>query len=191
MKTKDLLNKLPASWNELTIADFKKLNPIIEKLIKNEDINAVDIHIEILSTLLDVTPIEIESLPIADVIELSKKIAFVNETPIAKGKTSFRWKDVTDITYSEYILFMNLKGSILDNTDNFIKYFAKDKLTTEEINQMSVQELINGFFLFNRMLTKSVKSSIWQTKLKLMKQKMILKKDRLKANLQSLLKTTK
>lgn len=181
MNTQELLKKLPASWDEVTLAKFQLLTTT--EITETEDIlNGMENSIAVISKLTGVSIDELESMSMNDLAILSNKLTFMLTPPQSNQKTSVLvWKKLHEITYNDYVNFIQLQDKQLENMHVFIKSFSKTELTEEEVLQLSIPECLTGFFLLKKMLQKylkaSIKSTLWQvTKFKVKQKLAILKK---------------
>ena len=150
---------LPNSWDEITLAQFQKLTSVII----NEDGNmfdGMDNSISMMSKLLDISVDELEAMSMQDLAAMANKLNFMLTPPKEKATDLIKWKKVDEISYNDYVSYIQSGDKQLENLHVFIKNFSHTKLTEEEILRLPITEVINGFFLFRKELQKYLKASI-------------------------------
>lgn len=171
----ELLNKLPSRWEDITLEQFQNLT---ETTIHEDGdiLNGIENSIGVLSQLLQKPIEELEELPIRDLAHLTNKISFMSKAP-AYGKTSIiDWKPVDDITYNDFMLFTSIQDNHLQKMHIFLKNFSNTKLSTEELLQLPITEVMTGFFLLRNQLRQYAKRLVKSTQSRLKKQKKIQRK---------------
>ena len=104
-----LKNKLPKAWNQITIETFIEL-----KTLSDED-GVFNYQIDVLCTLLDCYPEDIERLAIEELEELLLSVKFIRDEPPKNYKSelgSFKLKPFNKITLGEFI---SLESYFSDN----------------------------------------------------------------------------
>jgi len=172
MNYKEIINKLPNTWDELTLKDYIKLSPVIndidEDVIQDPDLFTIKIlsdldkNIKIISLLSD-TPVDaIEKLTMVQLNELVNRIAFINNVP-DKPKTTVKYKSFDQLTYDNFITFEklsmdftpdNVLTTAIYNLPTMLAVFTKDNLTVEQFLNLSMPEVIAGFFTVNQNIKK-------------------------------------
>lgn len=172
MKTIEL-NKLPKSWDEITLDQFQKLSKIE---IKDGEFAGIENTISVIGILTE-TPVEdLETLSMKELMMLGDRIRFISTKPEPSKKTSLtKWKDLESITYNDYIVYVQNQNDILTSLDEFVKQFSKSELSKEEVLQLPITDVLQGFFLYRKKLRQSMKLLEWLTKLEV---KRLLKKER-------------
>lgn len=177
---KELLNKLPKSWDEITLHQFQTITstPITED---DDMFNGVQNTIEVVSKLTG-TPVDVlEDLPLKELQEIGKRLDFMVTPPKPSKKTILnKWKSLDDISYNDFISYHQLNDKQLENLHVFVKNFSKTNLTQEEILNLPITDVLQGFFLFRKQLrvylatlTLSTKREIKHLQRQELKQKMI------------------
>lgn len=179
MDYKQILNKLPGNWNELSLKTYIKLSPVLndsdkEPELYNEDIFTekleadVDKNIQIISLLTDV-PVEVllTGYTMNQFEGFVSKLMFL-ATPPVTGKPVINYITFDKLTYDGFITFNKMQrdlsdegilGSAINNLSTMLSIFSKDKLTPEQIENLSMPEVIAGFFTVAKNLEKSLKRS--------------------------------
>lgn len=179
MKINELLEQLPASWEQTTLEQFQKLTSI-ELTEDSGAFNGVQNSLEVISKLSGVSVEDLEELPMKDIQTLGSKISFMVTPPVPAKTCQFTWKKVDEITYNDYVNFIQLQDKQIENLHVFIRNFSTTKLTEYEILQLPITEVITGFFLFRKQLQSYLQTSILLTKTRLVKFKLKDKFQRLK-----------
>jgi hypothetical protein len=104
-----LKNKLPKTWNQITIETFIEL-----KTLSDED-GVFNYQIDVLCTLLDCYPEDIEELAIEELEELLLSVKFIRDEPPKNYKSElgeYKLKPFNKITLGEFI---SLEAYFSDN----------------------------------------------------------------------------
>ncbi len=165
---KELLNKLPQSWEQVTLEQFQKMSstPITEE---GTIFDGMENSIAVMSKLLDVSVDELESMSMIDLATLGNRISFMTTEPQPDKTSPIKWKKVEEISYNDFLVFIQLQDKQLENLHTFIKTFSHTTLTEDEILQLPITQVIWGFFLFRNQLRQSLKASIKSTRQQLVK----------------------
>lgn len=179
MDYKQILNTLPGNWQELTLKTYIKLSPVLndsdkEPELYNEDIFTekleadVDKNIQIISLLSDVPEaILLTGYTMNQFEELVTKLMFL-ATPPVTDKPTINYISFDQLTYDGFITFNKMQkdftdegilGNAVSNLPMMLSIFSKDKLTPEQIENLSMPEVIAGFFTVAKNLEKSLKRS--------------------------------
>ncbi|QEC78758.1 hypothetical protein [Mucilaginibacter ginsenosidivorax] len=170
MNYKELLNKLPSSWEQLKLKDYIKLSPVLnaadtEGELVDDDIYTIkhlsdlDMSVQIISLLTDTDIEDIEALSMLEVNQLIEKLAFIGTVP-KTGKPKIAYKPFDELSYDNFITFQKLSvdfteegilSSAIGNLPVMLSLFAKDPNHNPEfIFNLSMPEVINGFFSVKR-----------------------------------------
>lgn len=182
MNIKEILEKLPKSWSDITLNQFQTLSttPITEN---NDEFDGIDNSLAVIAKLLNISTDDLESLPMKDINLLGNRLAFM-VTPPQPAKTSIiKWKKVDEITYNDFISIIQLQEKPLENLHVFVKNFSKIELSEDEILQLPVTEVLTGFFLYRKQQRQYLKASIRSTKIQLLKTRMKEKLHHLKGKI--------
>lgn len=146
---KELLDKLPNSWDDFTLEQFQKVGTIIDadEVGEDEMFKGVYNSIEMVGKLLDISPEAIGKMPFHITTRLCDKLSFTVQSPDIKEKSKYQWKDIDEITTDDIITMIKMGPQFIENSTEVVKAFCKDKLTTDEIKQMPMSEVVTGFFL--------------------------------------------
>jgi hypothetical protein len=179
MDYKEILKALPGNWNELTLRTYIKLSPVLndsdkEEELYNEDIFTekleadVDKNIQILGLLTDV-PVEVllTGYTMNQFEQFVTKLMFMSTAPVTV-KPTVKYISFEKLTYDGFISFDRLHkdfsdggilGSSVSNLPMMLSIFSKDKLTPEQIEDLSIPEVIAGFFTVAKNLEKYLRRS--------------------------------
>ena len=187
---KELLKKLPGQWSDLKLKDYIKLAPVINGTQVADDVFDADIYtakiesdldksLSIISLLTDVTVEELEAKPMTEVTELIGKLSFMNDLP-NQDKPVTKYKKFTELTYDGFITFEKLQrdisdegilGNAISNLPVMLSVFSKDGLTPEQIEELSMSEVIASFFILEKNIQKYLRSIQRSLLLQVMKNK--------------------
>ncbi len=173
MNIKEILDKLPSSWEQINLKQYLDLTTIVIEEEADNPLNGIENTLSVISKLTDTPVSELEALPMHHIQQLGTKLAFMANLPeVSKNSSLKKWKKLEDISYNDYIFFVQVpQGKHLDNLQTFIKNFSQTTMTEEEILALPVTDVFNGFFLCRIQLDKYLNRSIRSTALKLMKQR--------------------
>lgn len=173
MDTKSLLKQLPKSWDDISLKTFQKIMDL--EITNNQDLfDGIQNSISVLSILTNSTVEELEELPMRDLMLLGSGLEFMKVLPKSTDKTSLQLKKIEEITFNDYVFFLNnSENNYIKNLHIYIKTFSKGELTEDEILDLPITDVLNGFFLFRKQLKESLKISIVSTKVDLMKMKVL------------------
>lgn len=183
-KFQEILDKLPSSWEEITLKTaIKYLNVEMEFPVDGDEFEKIQIGLnniyKTIAVLTDISIEEAREIPKQWIDKMAVKTAFMNTNPIPKKESKIKWKGFDEISYDDFISFIQLQNEQwIDKMPTVIKAFSKNKLSEEEILEMNMLEVHTGFFLLMRQLKKSIRRMKIQTSNQLIKQgiKMITNK---------------
>jgi hypothetical protein len=161
----EIIELIPSGWDNMKLSTYLKFSDIIIKEDETDIFNGFDNTLMIVSKITNIPFKELEKLPMGDVIKIGQKINYISNLPKVK-RSKLKWKELNEITYDDFITFLQVEEKTLSNIHTFIANFTKNKLTEEEVLNMSVEEVWSGFFLFKKKLMKSLNISIVLTKMK-------------------------
>jgi hypothetical protein len=174
MNEKEILEKLPSSWETFLLEDFQKIASIenIEQTSLNGKFDGVETTLNILEALTGLTRDELEGMPLSTLQKYSSKISFLQHQPVYEKRSSIEWKSLEEITTNDFITYNSLANNALPNLHYILKAFSKNKRTEDEILKMNMQDALNGFFLLRQKLQKFSKTTQRYLLLQLIKQKL-------------------
>lgn len=185
MNYKELLSKLPSSWEQLKLKDYIKLSPVLNKADNEEDIDVdiytikhlsdLDMNVNIISLLTD-TPIDdIEALSMKEVNLLIEKLSFLGSVP-KSVKSSIQFKTFDELSYDNFVHFQKLQldfsedgilSSAVDNLPTMLALFAQKAEHNEDyMLNLSIPEVIAGFFTVKKNTEKYIQHLVRSSHLK-------------------------
>lgn len=170
MNIKELQQKLPKCWDNVTVSIFQKIG---EVTIHEDTLFAgISNTIELLSKLLDISTDELENLSLQDIATLGESISFISKHPQVRNKkdlffdtgkaSNIKLKKLEEVSYDSFVLMVNTdkeSNQFIQNIHNTLAPFTADKLTPEEILKLPILDALNGFFLLMNMLDKYINHS--------------------------------
>lgn len=151
----DLLKKLPKDYKALSWQKYVK----IINSIPAERPDGIDdaswsrlINLTTLSILLDMDVAAFDSLRATELIPLIKGIDYLNK-PIVEAKTAFKIKAFNELTYDEFTTYQTLKADQWNNLGAILGIMVKD-ITPEQVEELSIYEVQQIFFLSSSYLKK-------------------------------------
>ena len=178
LSTKELIEKLPSSWNDLQLKNFMK---IMDVEIADSDefggmFNGVDNTIRIASVLTGVASEDLEKLPFKELNRVGETLTFMTTEPAPAKTSTIQWKSLENVSYNDYVTFISLSKEPLKHLVTIIKAFSVNEMTEEQIENLSTQDAMSGFFLLNSQLNKYlrriIRSTTWKLKMEKGKQAM-------------------
>ncbi|TWR26912.1 hypothetical protein FPZ42_07710 [Mucilaginibacter achroorhodeus] len=155
-----LINRLPKSYDEL---NHKIYFDIINTLpsekpdwIEDDEEWGSYIQFSILSKLLNIPVIDLERLPVTEIIPLMNGIAYFNNEP-QPSKTSLKVKVIDSLTYDEFVNYQKLMPNHLNHVTEIMKLVVANR-SEQEIESMSVSEVYEGFFMLQTSTKKSLRT---------------------------------
>jgi hypothetical protein len=175
MKASELYDRIPSSWEEVTLDKFRQVIALEKSMMEIEDelIPGETRTIALIAAFTDTTPDVIRSVNFIEVNRMMQKLSFLDhEIPVLQ-QSKIKWKKVDQITYDDYVTYMRYSHDLYGNMPIIIKSFALPtiKLTEEEINQLSMPEVMTGFFTLRKSLLRLSTCMLLSLSLKWIKQK--------------------
>lgn len=155
----NLIDKLPKSYSEINYKTYIKiLQTIPDEIPDGWDVEEYNTYILLvpIAILLGMDVSDIERLPAAELIPMIERLSFMNE-PFKDAKTSLKLVDANSLTYDSYVNYQKLRLDQWSNMDKILSIIIKDK-TPEEIDQLSINEVMQCFFILNRSTMKLLQS---------------------------------
>ena len=142
----------------------------VEDEIENLEVGLNNIY-KTISVLSEVPLDDVREIPKQWIDKMSVKTYFMNKQPELNKKSVIEWQEFNEISYDTFILYTQLQGTaVIDRMPALIKAMAKNKLTEEEILNLSLPEINTAFFFLRRFLKKYIARSITSSKKILRKQ---------------------
>lgn len=150
-----MINEIPKSYKEL---NYKLYVAIMNKIPseKPEDVDLEDwkrfLNVTILSILLGKSEGEIEALPAYKIVELCMAISFL-DVPLKPEKNSYKVKQIEELTFDEFSTYQKLRTDQWNNLEDILLLLLKGA-NKEQIDQMSIYDVMQVFFCLNKSTRK-------------------------------------
>ncbi|RZJ82576.1 MAG: hypothetical protein EOO47_00060 [Flavobacterium sp.] len=171
---KELLKTLPTSWNELTLSQYNKL--ITANLIPSEEnddevVNDFDINLMVIATLTDTHIDDLEALSFNEILPAIANISFLY-TPLEPVKSNLKCKDISELSYADFVQYMQLQGDPFNNVNQILPIFF-DELKDIDLNEKPISEIVFFLIVLQKKLLKHLKRSQAFLIKKILKQKVM------------------
>ena len=176
-----LIDKLPTSYDQINYKSYIKIINLIpaEKPDDWDDDEYNSFQtLAPLSVLLDKPIIDLERLPATELIPMMQKVAFMNE-PFKQANSALNLRTAKQLTYDQWVNYQTLRLDQWVNMPAILNIIIKDK-TPDEIDQLDIQTVMSVFFSLNRSIKKSLNGLTMSLAVKLMKQILIQKVQKMK-----------
>lgn len=162
---KELLDKLPSSWDDFTFRDFKKLFAVDVRVEMGNDVEdmfvGIDNNIKVLSVLLDISEENLEVQELNVIMPLINKIGFMRYMPVINEKEcSIKWKDFDTLTYNDYVILVKSMDKTNENMELIISAISTNRYKSEEVLDLSMTDIHTGFFLLRRCMKKYIRNTL-------------------------------
>ena len=122
-------------WNCISIKKFDEISDILSSMKNFNDDEALEININLLSILCDVSVDEIEDLPLTEFSKLVKQTEFLKEMPkvdikdsyVINGKKYVLCANVSKMTTAQYIDYQTLIKNADKNVKELLSVFLIPK----------------------------------------------------------------
>lgn len=196
-KAQEIYNKLPSSWEEVTVEKFMKIS-VIEIAEKSDFENltadlgyiskmnlyfqelsdderkqilaGADFNLKTISVLTDVTEVELKTLHPYEIAKLIGKLEFMDVAPVPNKEGSIQFKLPDEITYDNFLQFIQFENDFFNNLHLLIPAFSKTQIEPENVLKMSIVDAHTCFFLHRKALRKLTYRTIFFLWIKLIKQ---------------------
>lgn len=158
-----ILNQLPDSWETFTMEMFMKTSKSTINEDSNDILAGIENSLEVVSKITNIPVEELEQLSMFDIQKIGKQLDFMTKPFNPDELSTIDWKTLEEITYDNYIQFLQVSEDTLANLNVFIKSFAKN-MTDDQINRLNIKDVISGFFLLKSYVRQYLKRSIRQEK---------------------------
>ena len=169
---KEILNRLPSGWDELSYGQYKEISLVT--ITEIDEVDELFIGQEnTLKTLSVLTGVPIEELRSAsydEVIPMANRIAFTTLLPEYNKNHSIKWKKMDKLPYDSYVNFLTLSKDPNKNMGAIVKDFSIIELSDEEVDQLSMLEVYSAFFTLRKYARRYFKNTINRSMAILMKQ---------------------
>jgi len=168
---KELLAKLPASWNDINLKQFQDLSTLTISE-EADGLASIENSISLISKFTG-EPVEaIEGLTMKELNPLCQKIAFMMQPFQPFAISSLVTKEIEEISFDDFILFTNTKD-YLTSLHKILKALCKGDLTEDYILNLSIVDCLNAFEVVKKKLKLYLSLSIKLEKMKIVKFKIL------------------
>jgi hypothetical protein len=161
-----IIEKIPTSWEEVTIRDYEALSEI--SITENSEADnlfvGIDNTLKVLSYFTETSIEELEKLPMTEITSMSKRLDFMMQPVKTEKKSKIKWKKVEEITYNDFILYQQFSADFFKNLHLLIPAFSKEKISEEEVLNLSVVDMTTAFFFLKKLAEKSLKRTAFYLK---------------------------
>ena len=139
-------------WSEISIKKFDEISDILSSMKNFNDDEALEININLLSILCDVSVDEIEDLPLTEFSKLVKQTEFLKEMPkvdikdsyVINGKKYVLCANVSKMTTAQYIDYQTLIKNADKNVKELLSVFLIPK--GKKYGEYDLDEVINDIY---------------------------------------------
>lgn len=159
------------NWQDLPFEKYLQIKQLHEK-----QLDILDEDIEYISLMTSLPTEEVRRIKFVDIQALKARTEFFAVQPDYTNAT-YKWKikSLEDVTMDDYITFARANNGDETNFASILTFMTKNGLTEDEILKMPTPEVLNGFFLLSKKLSKLINSSLLSLLWKEMKKKVTKK----------------
>lgn len=140
------------NWSEISIKKFDEISNILSSMNNVNEDEALEININLLSILCDVSVEEIEDLPLTEFSKLVKQTEFLKEMPkvdikdnyVINGKKYVLLSNVQKMTTAQYIDYQTLVKNADKNVKELLSVFLIPK--GKKYGEYDLDEVINDIY---------------------------------------------
>ena len=140
------------NWAEISIKKFDEISNILSSMNNVNEDEALEININLLSILCDVSVEEIEDLPLTEFSKLVKQTEFLKEMPkvdikdnyVINGKKYVLLSNVQKMTTAQYIDYQTLVKNADKNVKELLSVFLIPK--GKKYGEYDLEEVINDIY---------------------------------------------
>ena len=140
------------NWESISIKKFDEINNILSHINNVNEDEALEININLLSILCDVSVEEIEDLPLTEFSKLVKQTEFLKEMPkvdikdnyVINGKKYVLCANVSKMTTAQYIDYQTLVKNADKNVKELLSVFLIPK--GKKYGEYDLEEVINDIY---------------------------------------------
>ena len=140
------------NWSEISIKKFDEINNILSHINNVNEDEALEININLLSILCDVSVEEIEDLPLTEFSKLVKQTEFLKEMPkvdikdnyVINGKKYVLCANVSKMTTAQYIDYQTLVKNADKNVKELLSVFLIPK--GKKYGEYDLEEVMNDIY---------------------------------------------
>lgn len=139
-------------WSDISIKKFDEINNILSNINNVNEDEALEININLLSILCDVSVEEIEDLPLTEFSKLVKQTEFLKEMPkvdikdnyVINGKKYVLCANVSKMTTAQYIDYQTLVKNADKNVKELLSVFLIPK--GKKYGEYDLEEVMNDIY---------------------------------------------
>lgn len=164
---------LPSNWNELKLWQYRKIEQITLKDSDDVDNDFVSQErtLAIISVLTEIPFEELMETPYALIVPMAHKLAFTTILPkYEKNLSTIKWKTIEEVKYDDFVNYLQLSKDPMGNIVPIVKAFSHNKMTEEEINQLSMLEVYSSFFTLKKYVRRFIMTMFMSLAVLLLKQ---------------------
>ena len=140
------------NWNCISIKKFDEISNILSSMNNFNDDEALEININLLSILCDVSVDEIEDLPLTEFSKLVKQTEFLKEMPkvdikdsyVINGKKYVLCANVSKMTTAQYIDYQTLIKNADKNVKELLSVFLIPK--GKKYGEYDLEEVMSDIY---------------------------------------------
>lgn len=140
------------NWSEISIKKFDEISNILYSMNNVNEDEALEININLLSILCDVSVEEIEDLPLTEFSKLVKQTEFLKEMPkvdikdsyVINGKKYVLCANVSKMTTAQYIDYQTLVKNADKNVKELLSVFLIPK--GKKYGEYDLEEVISDIY---------------------------------------------
>lgn len=139
-------------WSDISIKKFDEISNILSSMNNVNEDEALEININLLSILCDVSVEEIEDLPLTEFSKLVKQTEFLKEMPkveikdnyVINGKKYVLCANVSKMTTAQYIDYQTLVKNADKNVKELLSVFLIPK--GKKYGEYDLEEVMNDIY---------------------------------------------
>lgn len=166
--------EIPTSWKDITYNQYMRMVKL-ELLPEVDGVSKLNNNISIIALILGISKKELEDIKASSFMEIQQHLEFLSTDIPKTRKTKWKFTPIKKLTMDKWLAY---EKYAVDPEENLIKILSilQDKYSEEEIGNMEVGEVLQGFFtlernsnLFTRrfLLSLNLKMIIWTIKYKM------------------------
>lgn len=140
------------NWNDISIKKFDEISNILSSMNNVNEDEALEININLLSALCDVSVEEIEDLPLTEFSKLLKQTEFLKKMPkvdikdnyVINGKKYVLLSNVQKMTTAQYIDYQTLVKNADKNVKELLSVFLIPK--GKKYGEYDLEEVISDIY---------------------------------------------
>jgi len=178
MKEEELLNKMPRTYRDINWKTYLLLqeNIMIDQPdnVDDEDFQLYQTYC-VLSILCNIPLSDLDKLPFPTMLKLMDGLKFL-DAEIVITESPYNLKDLETLTFKDFQSLIKMVQDPYSNMEDILSIIVTD-LTTQQINQLSIFEVMQVMGKLTKSLRKSLLRSqrflVWKIIVKTLKMKMI------------------